>query len=191
MSFGMGRVTYSSSFFISHLAASGMLIATVLSTARSLFFVSSRCCISSSLLSPTAWANSQPVLKIQRWWPTSFILIIALIMESATLTGLVSTKPGSFLRSIWANCEATPRKTSIWELVDIGSSVPAKVRLILWPCSSKYVQSQLSDATTGHMAISPWRVDPHRSGMLDEGGLADWKGVVGSGWWAESTRSVG
>jgi hypothetical protein len=33
-------------------------------------------------------------------------------------------------------------------------------------------------------------VELSRSGILDEGGLADGKEVVGSGWWAESARSV-
>jgi hypothetical protein len=33
-------------------------------------------------------------------------------------------------------------------------------------------------------------VELGRSGTLDEGGLADWKGVVGSEWWVESAKSV-
>ena len=61
-------------------------------------------------LRPPEIINSQPVPKIPGQQPTSFISMITLAMENATLTGLVSTQPGSFLRNICTNREATPRR---------------------------------------------------------------------------------
>ena len=63
--FGAKKMTYNLRFSIASSAAFGTPLTIVLSTARSLFAVSSRRCPSSSLLSPTAWYNSQPMLKIE------------------------------------------------------------------------------------------------------------------------------
>ena len=123
ISFGLGKTTYDLNFSIASSAAFGQPLTTVLSTTRSLFAVSSRHCASSSLLPPTAWYN-QYVPRIQRQQRTSLISMIILAMENAILTGLVSTQSGSFLRSVTANREATPRpsfvnafqsETCIWE----------------------------------------------------------------------------
>jgi len=152
---GALKATYCLSFSISCSAAFGTPIARVLSTVRSLFAVSSRCCPSWSLLSPTAWDKSQAVPEIQKWRPTSFMLMITLAMENATLTGLASTKSGTFLRSICANREATPRpplavtfqsESCIWGLVKAGSAVGVKVRLVLRPSSVRWSDVNLWDA---------------------------------------------
>ena len=106
-----------------------------LSTAWSLFAVTSRHWTSLALLSPIAWYNTQPMPKKQRQKPTSFISMITLAMENATLTGLVSTQPGTFLSRVLVNREATSKRslvvsfqseTRVWEcgptLVEVSSS---------------------------------------------------------------------
>ena len=60
------KKTYDLRFSIASSAATGTPLTNVLSTARSLFAVSSRRCASLSSLSPTAWYGSQPVPKTLR-----------------------------------------------------------------------------------------------------------------------------
>ena len=146
--FGARKTTYNLRFSIAFSAAFGTPLTTVLSTSRSLFAVSSRRCASSSLLSPTAWCNSQPMLKTQRQQPTIFISMITLAMENAILTGLVSTQSGTLLMSVCANREATPRRsfvnafrseTFVWE----SSCAIVEVRLVSSrPSSSRRVRCQ-------------------------------------------------
>ena len=61
--FSEWKTTYDLRFSIASSADFGAPLTIVLSTARSLFTISSRRRASSSLLSPTAWYNSQPVLQ--------------------------------------------------------------------------------------------------------------------------------
>ena len=111
--------------------------------------------------------------------PTFFISMITLAMENATLTGLISTQSGTFLRSICANREANQRRSfviafqsesCVWEFVERRSSsfetwsICQSFRRKDWPYYN-----------------SPWpkKVEFSRSGTLD-GGLAEWKEAVGS-----------
>ena len=73
---------------------------------RKLVFVVSDRLIIVSLCNPH-------VYKIQRQQPTSFISMITLAMVNAILTGLVLIQSGSFLRSVCANREATPRRSFV------------------------------------------------------------------------------
>ena len=82
-------------------------------TLRKLVFV-----VSDRLIEQSASA------QVTEQQPTSFISMITLAIENATLTGLVSTHSGTLLMSVCANREATPRRsfvtafqsaTCVWE----------------------------------------------------------------------------
>ena len=120
--------------------------------------------------------------------------MITLAIENATLTGLVSTQSGTFLRSVCANREATPR----WPLITFQSETcdwgfgPIKVK-VSWPASSRYVQCQIFRRKDKANFNSPWPTS--ETGISGTG--AAWKGPkVGSGaaksssmilWWSQYT----
>ena len=165
ISFGAWKTTYDLKFSIASLAAFGTPFIIVLSTARSRFAVSSRHLESSSLLLPTAWYNnSQPVTKIQRQLRTSFISMITLATEKATFTGLVSIQPGTLLRSVCTNRDATPRPsfvtafqsvTCVWEF---GPAI-VEVRLVVRSSSKRLrvFQLTLTDGGVQQIWITRWR----------------------------------
>ena len=188
--FGAEKTTYDLRFSIAFSATFGTPPTTVLSTARSLFAVSSRHSASSSLLSPTAYIYIVVVSLCPRYrdnkQPTFFISMITLAMENATLTGLISTQSGTFLRSVCANREATPRRSfviafqsesCVWEFVERRSSsfetwsICQSFRRKDWPYYN-----------------SPWpkKVEFSRSGTLD----GEWKEAVGSREAKSSSSSI-
>ena len=175
---GERETTYDLSFSIASSAAFGTPLTTVLSRVKSLFAVSSSRCTSSSLLSPTAWYNSQFVPKIQRQRPTSFISMITLAMENATLTGLVSTQSGNLLRSVCTNREATPRPSFV---IAFQSEMSSSSKCVQYQSLQILSVSQLTLTHSGSLQI--WNIWWRKFCWLEGGG--------GHWCWANFARSVG
>ena len=182
---------YDLRFSITSSAAFKTPLTTVLSRARSLFAISLRHCTSSSLLPLTTWYNSQPVSKMQRQQPTTFISMITLAMENTTLTGIDTVwqpleeclcKPRSHSKIIFCNwLPIWDLHLGIWFCSD-GSNVGFVVVLFKMCWKSIFMKTKSMET----------HLDPQRNPAYLEHleKKLCWRGGAGNWCWANSTRSV-